>query len=163
MQHTHTDAIYTKEWRRREGELWICRDTYHRYFVYLSFLRILITNTPFNKHLHIQQQLFDSHIQCRCLLLISQGKCTFGNHRFQRSAKYSVLFITKNNAIIDLVGLVTLEKTTKIVKSKKKLNETINAAKWKLDIRSNTFPVKVLLDTALKSYCLFPNKKKFDE
>ena len=121
MQHTHTDAIYTKEWRRREGELWICRDTYHRYFVYLSFLRILITNTPFNKHLHIQQQLFDSHIQCRCLLLISQGKCTFGNHRFQRSAKYSVLFITKNNAIIDLVGLVTLEKTTKIVKSKKKI------------------------------------------
>ena len=40
----------------------------------------------------------------------------------------------------------------------KKLNETINAAKWKLDIRSNTFPVKVLLDTALKSYCLFPNE-----
>ena len=107
MQHTHTDAIYTKETvlklqleeGRREGELWICRDTYHRYFVYLSFLRILITNTPFNKHLHIQQQLFDSHIQCRCLLLISQGKCTFGNHRFQRSAKYSVLFITKNNRL----------------------------------------------------------------
>ena len=40
----------------------------------------------------------------------------------------------------------------------KKLNETINAAKSKLDIRSNTFPVKVLLDTALKSYCLFPNE-----
>ena len=70
----------------------------------------------------------------------------FGNHHFQRSAKYSVLFITKNNAIIDLVCLVTLQtrlNSSNQIKKKKKINETTNAAKGKLDIRSNTFLVKV--------------------
>ena len=36
------------------GGLWICRDTYHRHFVYFSFLGlaiiILITKNPLNKH-----------------------------------------------------------------------------------------------------------------
>ena len=41
------------------------------------------------------------------------------------------------------------------IKKKKKNERTINAAKRKWDIHSNTFLVKVLLDTALKIYCLF--------
>ena len=132
MQDCKIDGGGGEDEGRRGGELWLCRDTYHRHFVYLSFLRILITNTPFNKHWHIQEQLFGSHIQCRCLLLISQGKCTFGNHRFQRSAKYSVLFITKNNAIIDLVGVVTLENTTKIVKLNEKIERNHKCCQVKI-------------------------------
>ena len=53
-----------------------------------------------------------------------------------------------------------LENTTKIAgANEKKLKETINTAKWKLDIHSNTFLVNVLWDTALKTHCLqFPNE-----
>ena len=52
-----------------------------------------------------------------------------------------------------------LENTTKIAgANEKKLKETINTAKWKLDIHSNTFLVKVLQDTTLRIHCLFPNE-----
>ena len=52
-----------------------------------------------------------------------------------------------------------LENTTKIAgANEKKLKETINTAKWKLDIHSNRFLVNVLLDTALKTHCLFSNE-----
>ena len=52
-----------------------------------------------------------------------------------------------------------LENTTKIAgANEKKLKETIITARWKLDIHSNTFLVNVLLDTALKTHCLFPNE-----
>ena len=48
---------------------------------------------------------------------------------FSEVCKIFSFICYKNHVIIDLVGLVTLENTTKIVKSseKKKLNETINA------------------------------------
>ena len=52
-----------------------------------------------------------------------------------------------------------LENMTKIAgANEKKLKETINTAKWKLDIQSNTILEKVWLDTALKTHCLFPNE-----
>ena len=54
-----------------------------------------------------------------------------------------------------------LESTTEItnankkIKKIKKIERTINFVKLKLDINSNTFLVKVVLDIALKIYCLF--------
>ena len=43
----------------------------------------------------------------------------------------------------------------KKIKKIKKIERTINFVKLKLDIHSNTFLVKVVLDIALKIYCLF--------
>ena len=52
-----------------------------------------------------------------------------------------------------------LENTNKIAgANEKKFKETTNTAKWKLDIHSSTFLVNVLLNTALKTHCLFPNE-----
>ena len=51
-----------------------------------------------------------------------------------------------------------LESTTEITNANKKIKKierTINFVKLKLDIHSNTFLVKVVLDIALKIYCLF--------
>ena len=78
---------------------------------------------------------------------------------FSEVCKIFSFICYKNCVIIDLAGLVMLENTTKIAgANEKKLKETINTAKWKLDIHSNTFLVNVLLDTALKTHCLFPNE-----
>ena len=57
-----------------------------------------------------------------------------------------------------------LESTTEIINANKKIKKikkierTINFVKLKLDIHSNTFLVKVVLDIALKIYCLFFSK-----
>ena len=57
-----------------------------------------------------------------------------------------------------------LESTTEItnankkIKKIKKIERTINFVKLKLDIHSNTFLVKVVLDIALKIYSFFSSK-----
>ena len=55
-----------------------------------------------------------------------------------------------------MLGSTTeITNANKKIKKIKKIERTINFVKLKLDIHSNTFLVKVVLDIALKIYCLF--------